>query len=416
MNTMNTSIISAGQSLTANRFRLIYLLCTLLVLGACSAETATETDADEPAAAEQDNGHADENLTTLTTAQFKAAGITVGGITVRNLSNTLRVNGSVDVPPQNLINISAPMGGFIRKTELLPGMAIKKGQLLAVLEHPDYVTLQQEYVESSNELAYMEQEYRRQQTLSSENVSALKTFQQTEAAYKNLQARVKALEEKLAIIGVKATGLTAANISRYVNLYAPVSGYVSAVDVNLGKYVTPTDVLFRLIDAEHLHADLTVYEKDLGKIRAGQRVWFTAPNAPSKTHQAEVYLIGKQIEDDRSIRVHAHLEEEGDDLVPGMYVQAVIETGANPVPAVPDEALVQFEGNHYVYIVRGTPAGDAADYTFEMTEVQTGVSENGFTEVVLPDSINAATATVVTKGAFTLLGKMKNSEEAGHAH
>jgi len=416
MNTMNTSIIPAGRSLTANRLRLIYLLCTLLVLGACSAETATETEADGTATAEQDSGHDDENLTTLTAAQFKAAGITIGGITVRNLSNTLRVNGTVDVPPQNLINISAPMGGFIRKTELLPGMAIKKGQLLAVLEHPDYVTLQQQYVENSNELAYMEQEYRRQQTLSSENVSALKTFQQTEAAYKNLQARVKALEEKLAIIGVKATGLTAANISRYVNLYAPVSGYVSAVDVNLGKYVTPTDVLFRLIDAEHLHADLTVYEKDLAKVRAGQRVWFTVPNAPSKTHQAEVYLIGKQIEDDRSIRVHAHLEEEGDDLVPGMYVQAVIETGANPVPAVPDEALVQFEGNYYVYIVRGTPAGNAADYTFEMTAVQTGVSENGFTEVVLPDSIDSAAATVVTKGAFTLLGKMKNSEEAGHAH
>lgn len=382
-----------------------------------SPESASHGEEEHAEEGHEEGGHDEENLAEITPAQFNATGIQVGKVEMRSLSSSLRVNGLIDAPPQNRINVSAPMGGFVRKTDLLSGMAIKKGQLLASMEHPDYVTLQQEYVQSKNQLAYMELEYARQEELSRENVSALKTFQQTQSDFKNLKAQVKSLAEKLAILGINAENLTENNISRYINMYSPVTGFVSEVNVNLGKYVNPTDLMFELIDAKHLHAELTVYEKDLAKISEGQQVRFSIPGNLSKEYKAKVYLIGKKIGSDRSVEIHAHLEQETLELIPGMYIQAVIEAGSNQVPSVPDQALVQFEGNYYVFVDQGKKTEDGQElYAFEMTLVQVGVSENGYTEVSLPEGMDISSVTVVTKGAFSLLGKLKNSEEEGHAH
>lgn len=410
----------------AKQYCLVLLIATVLFLIACSGGSSGETpntqakEVNEPGHNEHGHNeeeHDEENIAEITPAQFKAAGIQLGKVEMRSLSSTLRVNGLIDAPPQNLINISAPMGGFVRKTDLLQGMYIKKGQLLATLEHPDYVSLQQEYVQSKNQLAYMAQEYQRQEELSRENVSALKIYQQTQAEYKNLQAQVKGLEEKLAILGINTKDLSEDKISRYIHLYSPVSGYVSEVNVNIGKYVNPTDMMFELIDAKHLHAELTVYEKDLPKIAIGQKVRFTIPNDPSKDYRAEIYLIGKKILTDRSVRVHAHLEHENASLVPGMYIQAVVEADSKQVPSVPDEALVQFEGDYFIYQNEGKKTENGQElYAFEMRQVEIGVSENGFTEIALPVGLDISTNSIVTKGAFSLLGKMKNSEEEGHAH
>lgn len=403
-------------------FWAVMVIAVTLFMGSCSSDSsenqATEHAADNQAEeSHSQDGHDEENIAEITPEQYRAAGIQLGSIEARSLSSSLRVNGIIDAPPQNLLSVSAPMGGFVRKTDLLQGMKLRKGQLIATLEHPDYVTLQQEYVQSKNQLAYMEKEYKRQEELSRENVSALKIFQQTEAEYRNLKAQVKALEEKLAILGIKANGLTGNTISRYINIYSPINGFVSEVNVNLGKYVSSTDVMFELIDIEHVHAELTVYEKDLPKISIGQKVRFTVPNDPTKEYQASVYLIGKKISEDRSVRVHAHLEKDDTSLIPGMYIQAAIEAGDNQVPSVPDEAIVQFEGNYFIYLDKGLKTENGQDvHTFEMTEVQTGVSENGFSELILPPNLNASNVKVVTKGAFALLGKMKNSEEDGHAH
>ncbi|WP_144606370.1 efflux RND transporter periplasmic adaptor subunit [Algoriphagus algorifonticola] len=422
---MKISINQITPIMWVNQAGKALIVILILVLAGCSGgSSGSENPTEKPVEtgghedeAHGEEGHDEENIAEITPAQFKAAGIQLGKVEMRNLSSTLRVNGLIDAPPQNLINISAPMGGFVRKTDLLQGMAIKKGQLLVTLEHPDYVTIQQEYVQSKNQLAYMELEYKRQEELSRENVSALKIFQQTQAEYKNLQAQVKGLEEKLAILGINATNLTEDKISRYIHLYSPVTGYVSEVNVNLGKYVNSTDAMFELIDAKHLHAELTVYEKDLPKIAIGQKVRFTIPNDPSREYKAEVYLMGKKIESDRSLRIHAHLEDEDNQLVPGMYIQAVIEAAGNQVPSVPDEALVQFEGNYFIYLDEGKKMEDGQElYAFEMTQVQTGVSENGFTEILLPAGLDMSSTSIVTKGAFSLLGKMKNSEEEGHAH
>ena len=389
------------------------MIMSLVIFSGCSnsqEETVQHTETEH---------HEEETVVELSEAQYKVAGIKVGNIEQKNLSNVLRVNGVMDAPPQNLVSISAPLGGFVVSTELLQGMKIKKGQVLVTMEHPDYVQLQQDYLDKKSKLEYLEQEFKRQEELYKGNVNSGKIFQQAKSDYISMKIQVKGLQEKLAILGIDASKLSEDNLSRKVKIYSPINGYVSAVNVNIGKYANPTDVMFEIVNTEHLHAELTVYEKDVVKLKIGQKVRFTLPNDNGKERIASIYLIGRKIDADRSVRVHAHLESEDTDLLPGMYINANIEINENKVNAVPEEAIVMSEGKHFVYVLKGEQTeNNEKVYHFEMMEVQKGVSENGYSEISFADSLNPGTVQFVTKGAFSLLAKMKNTEEdeGGHGH
>lgn len=398
---MNT-ITSTYRMLTRAIF--LTLISSVIFLSSCKQEA--EKPAEEPTVQEDHPQH--ENLVQFTEAQYNMAGIELGKIEQRTLSNVLKVNGVLSAPPQNLISVSAPMGGFVKNTDLLQGMRVSKGQVLAVLEHPDYVQLQEDYLNKKSKLQYLEQEFKRQEKLREENVNAAKVYEQTKADYHGMAAQVKGLKEKLAIIGIDADELTEENLSRKINIYSPISGYVSEVNVNIGKYVNPLDVMFEIVDTEHLHAELTVYEKDVVKLRIGQNIRFTLPNQSEKERLASVYLIGRKIDMDRSVHVHAHLEKEDADLLPGMYINAQIELSDNKVNAVPDKAIVMSGGKNYVFVLDSSQEGN---HTFQMTEVQKGAAEDGYTEISFLENRNTNDIQLVTKGAFSVLAKMKNTEE-----
>lgn len=389
--------------LNRNIYVYVILLITAAGLTACGAKQP-------PAAREEAHEHEEEaNSVTLTSAQFQTAGITFGQPEQRQISSAVKVNGFLDVPPQQAVSISVPMGGFIKQTTMLQGMPVKKGQVLAVLENMDYIQLQQDYLDIRSQLEYAGTEYTRQQELSKENVNALKTVQQAKATYQSLQAKEKGLKEKLALLNISIASLEKGNIQRSVNIYSPLSGYVTQVNVNLGQFVNPADVLFRIVNTEHLHAELTVFEKDIPRLKIGQPVRFTLANE-SAQRTATVHLIGREISPERTVRVHCHLDKEDTQLLPGTYLQAMIEAGAAKVPALPASALVNFENKAYVF-VKG-PSKDSTHH-FTMLEVQPGSSEQGYTEVTFPK--DAAPGDIVVKGAYDLLAKMKNSgEHEGH--
>lgn len=345
----------------------------------------------------------------LTEAQYETAGIETGGFAVRKLSGTVAANGVIDIPPQNLVSISAPLGGFVRKSDLLQGMKVRKGEVLAVIENPDFIPMQQEYLETRSKLEYAEQEYQRQSNLSKENINAQKTWQQSASELKMLRARLAGLKERVRTAGLDLAGLEKGDISSTASLRSPISGSVTVVNVNLGKYVNPTDVMFEIVDTDHLHVELSVFEQDIPKVKLGQLVRFRVSNNPGQEDLARVYLINQKINDDRTVRVHCHLENEDHSLLPQNFVKAVIETGANPVNALPDEAIVDFEGKSYVFV------SDAkAARSFEMVAITKGISENGFTEVKMPAG-STENPRFVLKGAYALLSKLKNSEEEeGH--
>lgn len=381
---------------------------------------------------ETTSAHEDENEVELTESQYKTVGITLGSAEKRSLSGVLKVNGFIDVPPQNLVSITTQMGGIIKSTPLLPGSTVKKGQIIAVLQNQEYVQLQQDYLESKSQLELTDAEYKRQQMLSAQNVNAQKTVQQAKAQYQSYLARVNALKQRLMLININPAGLSAGNIRSEINIYAPITGYVTKVNVNTGKFVNPNDVMFEIVDNSNLHVELNVFERDASKVRAGQKVRFTLTNDTTE-QRAVVELVGGEINADKTVTVHA-VAKGSKSFIPGTYLKAYIETGSNQVSSLPQSAVVDFEGKKYIFIASAEKAPVAtvntekeastakannndkaqASHHFTLTEVTTGIIDGGFIEVQLPEKTDL-TGKIVLKGAYDLLSKMKNSEDhEGH--
>lgn len=344
----------------------------------------------------------EENMVLLTDDQVKNAGIQIGKLEQRSISSVLKVNGKIDVPPQNTVSISVPLGGYVKSTKLLPGMFISKGEVLAVMEDQQYIQLQQDYLTTKARLGFSESEYNRQKELNQSKAASDKVFQQTEADYKTQRILIRSLAEKLKLIGVNPDRLTENSISKSINIYSPINGYVSAVNVNIGKYVNPSDVLFELVNPTDIHLALTIFEKDLDKLFIGQKLAAYTNTQPDKKYPCTVILISKSLSDERSAEVHCHFEQYDKTLLPGMFMNAEIEVKSNNATTLPDDAIVRYENKQYIFIARG-------NNRFEMKEVQTGNSENGFTELSIEKQSD--NEIVVVKGAYNLLMKMKNTAD-----
>lgn len=357
----------------------------------------------------EEHQEAEESIVELTPEQVKTINLQLGKIEMKDLSGAIKVNGMLDVPPQNLVSISAPLGGFVKSTELLQGMKVTKGQVIVVMQHPDYIQMQQDYLDMKSQTEYLEMEYQRQQELSKDNVNSQKSLQQAKSQYESAAAKCAGLKAKLMLVGINPEKLTNQTIQSSVTINSPISGYVTSVNVNIGMYVNPTDVLFKIVDTEHLHAELIVFEKDIPKIKIGQKVRFTLANE-SVERIATVYLIGREISSDRTVRIHCHLDKEDLDLLPGMYLKAYVEAGTQNLPAVPNQAIINFEGKDFIFLAEKEP------HRYKMLEVTKGINELGYTEINLGSSLSQESL-IVVNGAYDLLSKMKNSEEeGGHAH
>lgn len=379
---------------------LIYILLTLNVLACSQKEDSTTTKTDQP-----EKGPITVDLSQ---AQYDNAGITLAPISKRNMSFNIKVTGMIDVPPQNLISVSAPLGGFVRATALLQGTFVNRGDVLAEIENPEFIQIQQEYIDNKNKLEYISLEYARQQELNKENVSAAKIFQQTSTDYKNLKNNINALEEKLKLAGINPSQLIEGKISSRVKIRAAIAGYVTVVNVNIGKYVTPNDIMFEIVDTKHVHAELNVFEKDIAHIKIGQKVKIRLSNNPQKEYVGHIHLINHKINADRTVRVHAHFDKQDPALLPSMYLDAEIETKDEQTTVLPNESIVTTEGKSYIFTLKNK---DAKGYHFDMIGIEKGITENEYTSILLPPNFDIQKAQIVTKGAYSIASKLLNAGE-----
>jgi cobalt-zinc-cadmium efflux system membrane fusion protein len=372
----------------------IIIAFTIAALTACNNKKA-EDKTEAPVA---------ENAVELTDAQLKNSKIETGMIEQRSISSLLKVNGSIDVPPQNMVSISVPLGGYLKSTKLLAGMHISKGEVLAVMEDQQYITLQQEYLTAKAKLIFAEEEFKRQEELNKSKAASDKVFQQAKVEFTTQKVLVKSLSEKLKLIGINPETLTENNLSRSINITSPIDGYVSQVKMNIGKYANPSDILFELVNPTDIHLALNIFEKDIDKLFIGQKLLAYTNNNAAKKYPCEIILIGKDLTQDRSVEVHCHFEQYDKLLIPGMFMNAEIEVQSHNALAIPTDAVVRFEGKQFVFT-------ETENKKYLMQEVTTSNSENGFTQIIFPSDFDATNKTFVTKGAYTLLMKMKNTEE-----
>ncbi len=352
-----------------------------------------------------------EDIVELRGDQIQLAGIQTGAIETRALSGTLKVSGTVAAAPQNLATVSMPLGGFVKSTALMPGNSVQKGQTLAILENQEFVDIQQNFLEARNKLEYAEAEFNRHTELYKDDVYSQKNLQQVTTEYKNLKAQVKALGQKLALIGINSVNFREEDINRAVAVTSPISGYVKTVNINLGKYVAPSDVLFEIVNSDKLFLELTLFEKDADKVTTGQKIRFFINNE-TEEHEAVIYQTGKSINTDRTYKVYASVIGTCKNVIPGMYVNAIIESSANKVAALPSEAIVSFDDKDYIFIFDKNKVEGGKPFTeYRMVEVRKGVTDGGYTEIILPESFNIQTARVVLKGAYNLLSAKKNAGE-----
>ncbi len=371
----------------------IIAIKVLILLTSCSGRQS----------AEKEEVKESNTMVELTEAQFKNTDIETGHIERRKISSLLKVNGKIEVPPQNMISVSVPLGGYLKSTKLLEGMHIHKGEVIAIMEDQQYIQLQQDYLTAMAHFTSIENEYNRQKELNQSKASSDKVFEKAQTEYLSQKVLIRSLAEKLKLIGINPKQLNENTISKNINIYSPINGFVSQVKMNIGKYVSPTDVLFELVNPQDIHLQLTVFEKDLNKISIGQKLMAFNNTDPDKKYPCEIILIGKDVSAERSVQVHCHFENYDKTLIPGMYMNAQIEVATEDAYVIPNDGIVRFEGKEYVYI-------ESANRKYEMIEVLTHNAENGYTQISFADNKDRAASTFVTKGAYSLLMKLKNTE------
>ncbi|MFP5438803.1 MAG: efflux RND transporter periplasmic adaptor subunit [Bacteroidia bacterium] len=368
----------------------------------------------------------------LNEAQFKAASIELGTFAMKNLSEVVNANGYTKLPPQNQADISVLMTGIVKSIRVIEGQAVRKGQTLAILESPEFSRLQEAYLTTKSNLDFLKLEFERQRILSEENVNSKKVFQRTKSDYEIEKAKFSSLERQLSSLN-----LNKSNVNGIMNLVAPISGYVATVNVKIGSNAEIGKPLFSIVDNSKLHVDLLVYEKDLGKVKEGQNIRFVLTNQNNTEVKGRVFNIGKSFENDtKSVAVHAEIINPGSALIPGMYVNALIDVGEQQVEALPADAIVRADGREYIFVLEqghgeishdqqeGHSHGNGDEheheedlkYHFQRKEVKTGISQLGYVQVTLLQEIEKD-ARIVLKGAYYIQSHLLKSEGGGgHQH
>lgn len=378
----------------------LYITVLALLLWSCGNSEKVET------AVVDSQEHNDQLI--LTQAQFEGENIQLGSVAEHDFTQTVVVNGMIDVPPHNKSRVTTFMGGYITKTPLLVGDHVKKGQLLVTLENTEYVVLQQQFLEVAEKLNYLKNEFTRQKTLFDEQITSEKNYLKAESNYKSNLANYNGLEKKLKMLNINPNAVLNGHLTSTTNIYAPISGSVTKVNVSNGSYVDASDVIMEIVDVEHIHLELSVFEKDIMKVKKGQKITFKIPEASNKTYIADVHLVGTTIDEtSRRVTVHGHIDNEEENFIVGMFVEATIHVDQSKLMGLPKEAVVK-SGNHsYVLILNKRTT---ENYTFSKLEIETGKESEDFIEILNQKKLKSEK--IIIKGTNMLF----NESEGGHSH
>lgn len=383
-------------------------LLLLLIISACN---------NEKEATEEKTEHHDEessSIIELTQEQINVVGIEIDTLEEKNLSAVVKASGKLEVPPQNRADISVLMGGSVKQIFVLEGSYVKKGQVLLTIGNLEFIKMQQEYLTNQSNFNYIEKEFLRQKELNDRNAGIGKVFQQSESNYLSEKAKLQSLAKQLQQLNVNLNQLSAGEIISNLSVVAPISGVVAHIDVNLGSFVEPGKVIMDIVDNSQIHCDLQVYEKDLFKVKVGQKVNFMLTNQNNQQIQGEIYGVNQSFEgESKAVLAHAVVRNvKGLKLFPGMYVSASIDVGSQTMPAVPVDAIVKSDGKNYIFVL--VEEGNKAEVMhFQKVEVVTGITDLGYIEIKPLEEIKQ-NSKIVIKGAFYILSKSQGASEEEH--
>lgn len=347
-------------------------------------------------------GESDSSIITLSVKQAKNAGIVTGNPEEKELSAIVQLQGEVTVPPNSLVNVTFPLGGYIKKTNIVTGMHVKKGQVLAVIEDMQYIQLQQDYLTAKEQFKVANLEFVRQKELNAKKASSDKVFEQVTAERETQRIAMASLAQKLELLGLNVNRLTALNITKSLNVVSPINGLVSKVNINNGKYVAPTEMLFELTNFQDVMLTFNVFEKDVQSLKEGQKLEVYSNTNPEKKFNAGIQFINHSLNQDRAAEVIARLDKYDSMFLPGLFVNADIHFTNKKQLAVPEDAIVSWKGKNYVF-------EDIGNNSYKIVEVKDGIAQNGFKQFTSKNVTSSSK--LVVKNAYTLLMKTMNRVE-----
>ncbi|MCF6278801.1 MAG: efflux RND transporter periplasmic adaptor subunit [Flavobacteriaceae bacterium] len=372
----------------------------------------------------------EEGTVSLTEQQMEAISLKLVTIENKKMNISVKASGDLEVAPQHKADISSIVGGIIKNIYVIEGDNVKKGKILARIEHPDIIQMQQDYLNNLNSLHFLEQEYNRRKILYEEKVGSGKEFQRVTAEYRNSKTNLKGQKMKLRMLGLNVSSIENGNLYSTVNIVSPFNGKVGKVETNIGAYAAPLTKLIEVVNNDELHADVMVFEKDISKVKVGQILNFTTSSLEGQEFSGKIHAISPVFESNpKAIHVHAEIDNKSKILIPGMYIHGQIIANETLTNVLPEKAIVTEDEKSHIFIKikneehahdesgNHENEGDNHDepkMTFKMIEVITGISNNGFTAIKLLKELPENTL-IVSDGAYFLLAEMGKGE-AEHSH
>jgi cobalt-zinc-cadmium efflux system membrane fusion protein len=341
------------------------------------------------------------DLIIVSKAQFVSENMKLVNVGDHSFPTHVKTTGIIDVPPNSKAVISAYAGGYIKNSPLLIGDKVTKGQALLTIENLDFIQMQQEYLEISEQLTYLRSEYERQKELFDEKISSKKSFLKAESDFKKANAMYSGLYKKLQMLNIDPTSVSSGNLTSVSTIYSPISGSISGVNVSTGTYVSPADKIMEIINTNHIHLELKVFEKDILKLKEGQKVIFRIPESSGENYEGDIHLIGKSIDENRTVQVHAHIDHNIKyNFIVGMFVETDIVVKDNISKALPEDAIVEIDNKNYALILKSK---DKDKYTFTIEQLTLGKTFDGFTEI--RDSLPIKSTDQFLLGGFNIISE-----------
>lgn len=412
--------------------RIVLIVAVTAIAWAGFAFFAKQTGSEAHAHEEHEHEEVDFDHIPLTAKQVSTVDLKMGEAVEREMDATIDAKGSLVLRAQAMGDVASLMGGIVKSISVKEGQYVHRGQVVATVENTDVVSLQREYYSAAKECELARIDMERQKLLAHNGAGIKRSLQQAQKDYHVAHANMLGIGRQLAQMGISTAAVAKGKFTTAFPLRAPISGVVSEMTASLGSFADMQTPLMKIRNTQAIECDLNVFEKDLAKIKVGNRVILNLTNQPDVKLSGTVYGMNQYFNDNsKAVAVHVKLDAasvksylysssgntHGGKLFAGMYVSGKIATGSQQCLALPSQAIVSSDGKQYVFALNGAPS--KGNYSFSRHEVTTGASDGKYTEVKLCNHLlkgkdGAAGKKIVTENAYYLASL--TGEHGEHEH
>ncbi|HEY8035127.1 MAG TPA: efflux RND transporter periplasmic adaptor subunit [Methylobacter sp.] len=264
----------------------------------------------------------------------------------------LSAPAKVVIPSSQEYVVSAAQAGFIEKLNAAIGDKVVKGQILAQLNSPDLLTLQQAYLKAANALQLATAVYQRDKKLLEEGVIPDRRWQETSSQYHAAVSEADAQKQLLEISGMTAGDLDQLGkkhrLTRQLNVRAPIAGVVMERLAVSGTHIDMMAPIYRIANLDELWLEIAIPQERIGSIKIGDRVVVESPEASAK-----ITLLGQNVNpENQTILARAVVAtKDTASLRAGQRLNTrIIQASGKATFKIPNAAIAQNEGKAFIFI------------------------------------------------------------------